>query len=178
MEERSGGARGRLGSKGCGAARGRDEEAQQELRALKSSLAAALDAKGQLEAELKDALAAVRGAGGGASELLDAKKEVTRLKRAITSAEAAAALQAAEREEAVARALEQGRKEGGGVGGCGDRPHGRAGEARAGRSAGFTGASAGGCRSGRTGVAAERRCRRRASAAMRLSHGRTVAWSQ
>ena len=70
-------------AKGAALLAAANEEAQQELRALKSSLAAALDAKSQLEAELKDALAAVRGAGGGASELLDAKKEVTRLKRAI-----------------------------------------------------------------------------------------------
>ena len=53
-----------------------------ELSALRKQLAAANDAKAGMEQELRDAMEAVRNAGGSASEMMEAKREIARLKKA------------------------------------------------------------------------------------------------
>ena len=90
----------------------RAEDAAAELAQMRAQLSEAGGEKERLEAELRDATEAVQSAGGGAVDLMEAKKEISRLKRSAAGAEASQALQAAERERLIDEAKELGRREG------------------------------------------------------------------
>ena len=90
---------------------GAAEENEKELREARAQLASAAEQRESLEQALKDAADAVRSAGGGAQELLDARREIQRLKKLGASAEAMEALQEAQKEELVRTATAAGRAE-------------------------------------------------------------------
>ena len=87
-------------------------DAEAELREAQSQLAQAAEQREALEQAVRDASEAVHAAGGGASELMDARQEVSRLRRLNAQAEAQQALADAERDELVSRARAAGRAEG------------------------------------------------------------------
>jgi hypothetical protein len=88
------------------------EESVKELTVAREALTACEAQRKQVEAELEDAQKAINATGGGAAELFEARREVARLQKANSSAEATQALQTAERDEIAQRARALGRAEG------------------------------------------------------------------